>query len=168
VGANVSGKPNYLAIAWFTMVHPSPPYVLVAMNKAHYTNIGVKENGTFSINIPSADLAERMDYCGLVTGFKTDKSTVFETFYGKLQTAPMIRECACNVECKVVQTVDLPKEELFIGEITAVYCEERFLTEGVPDLRKINPILLLQGQRRYAAVGNDIGPAWEMGNRLKI
>jgi flavin reductase (DIM6/NTAB) family NADH-FMN oxidoreductase RutF len=168
VGANVAGKPNYLAIAWFTMANPSPPYALVVLNKVHYSNIGVKENGTFSINIPSAELAERMDYCGLVTGHKTDKSEVFETFYGKLQTAPMIKDCACNVECRLVQTVDLPKEEVFIGEIVAVYSEERYLTEGVPDLRKINPILLLQSERKYAAIGADIGPAWEMGKRWKM
>jgi flavin reductase (DIM6/NTAB) family NADH-FMN oxidoreductase RutF len=167
VGANVAGKPNYLTIAWFTMANPSPPHVLVVMNKVHYTNRGVKENGTFSINIPPAELAERMDYCGLVTGHKTDKSGIFETFYGRLQTAPMIKDCACNVECRLVQTVDLLKEELFIGEIRAVYSEERYLTEGVPDLRKINPILLLQSERRYAAIGADIGPAWEMGERWK-
>jgi len=163
IGADVNGKPNFLAVAWFTMANPTPPYVLAAMNKAHYTNKGVKENRAFSINIPSADLARQLDYCGLVTGFKTDKSKVFETFYGKLKNAPMIQECPVNVECRLVQTVDLPKEELFIGEIVAVYVEEGCLSEGVPDLRKINPILLLQGQRRYAGIGADIGPAWEMG-----
>jgi flavin reductase (DIM6/NTAB) family NADH-FMN oxidoreductase RutF len=167
VGANVSERPNYLAIAWFTMTNPNPPYVLVAMNKAHYTNGGVKENETFSINIPSAELADRMDYCGLVTGHKNDKSGVFETFYGKLKTAPMIQECACNAECRLVQTVDLPMEELFIGEIVAVYSEERYLTDGAPDLRKINPVLLIQSQRRYAVLGVDIGPAWEIGKNLK-
>ncbi len=167
VGAVVNGKPNYLAVAWFTMANPTPPYLLAALNKAHYTNLGVKENGTFSLNIPSADLAQVLDYCGLVTGHKTDKSQVFESFYGKLKTAPMIKECAVNVECRLVQTVDLPREELFIGEIVGVYTEERFLTDGVPDLRKINPILLLQGQRRYAAIGADIGPAWEIGKGWK-
>jgi len=167
VGANVSGKPNYLAVAWFTMVNPKPPYVLVAMNKVHYTNAGVKENGTFSINIPSAEIADRLDYCGLVSGHRHDKSGVFETFYGKLKTAPMIKECACNVECRLERTIELPMEELFIGEIIAVYSEERFLTGGIPDFRKINPILLNQGQRRYTALGSDIGPAWEMGKTLK-
>jgi flavin reductase (DIM6/NTAB) family NADH-FMN oxidoreductase RutF len=165
VGANVAGKPNYLTIAWFTMANPSPPFVLAVLNKAHYTNPGVKENGTFSINIPSVELAERVDYCGLVSGRQTDKSEVFETFYGKLKTAPMIKECACNVECRLERTVDLPVEEVFIGEIVAVYSEDRYLTGGIPDLRKINPLLLIQSQRRYAALGPDIGPAWEMGKK---
>ena len=139
VGANVSGKPNYLTVAWFTMVNPKPPCVLVSLNKAHYTNAGVKENQTFSINIPSAEIADRTDYCGLVSGHRFDKSGVFETFYGKLETAPMIRECACNVECRLIKTVEMPMEELFIGEIVSVYTEARYLTDGIPDLSKRCP-----------------------------
>jgi flavin reductase (DIM6/NTAB) family NADH-FMN oxidoreductase RutF len=166
VGANVGGKPNYLAVAWFTMVHPKPPYVMVTMNKVHYTNSGIKENGTFSVNIPSAEMAEVTDYCGLVSGSKYDKSGVFETFYGKLKTAPMIKECAFNAECRLVQTVDQPLEELFIGEIVGVYTEERYLTHGLPDLKKINPIILQMSQKKYLTLGAEVGPAWEMGKKL--
>lgn len=166
VGANVGGKANYVTIAWFTMVHPKPPYVLVAMNKVHYTNAGVKENGTFSVNIPSSEMAEKTDYCGLVSGRKYDKSDLFETFYGKLKTAPMVKECAFSAECRLVQTVDLPMEELFIGEIVAAYSEERYLTDGQPDLKKMNPLILVQTQKMYAAMGPDLAPAWEVGKKL--
>jgi flavin reductase (DIM6/NTAB) family NADH-FMN oxidoreductase RutF len=166
VGANVGGKANYITIAWFSMVNPRPPYVLIAMNQAHYTNQGVKENGTFSINIPSAGLVEKTDYCGLVSGRKYDKSNLFETFYGKLRTAPMVKEAAFSAECRLVQTVELPMEELFIGEIVAAYSEERYLTEGKPDLRKMQPLLLAQTQHQYATIGPDIAPAWEVGKKL--
>ena len=166
VGANVRGKANYVTIAWFTMVHPRPPYVLVCMSKAHYTNQGVKENGTFSVSIPSADIVERTDYCGLVSGRKYDKSAVFETFYGRLKTAPMVRESAFSAECRLVQTVDLPLEELFIGEIVAAYCEERYMTNGEPDLKKMQPFVLLQTERQYAAVGPILAPAWGVGRKL--
>ena len=71
----------------------------------------------------------------------------------------MIKECACNVECKLVQTVDMPMEELFIGEIAAVYSEERYLTNGLPDPRKINLMLLIHPQKRYTIIGADIGQA---------
>ena len=166
IGANVEGKPNYLTVAWFSMANPKPPYVVAAMNKAHYTNEGVKANGTFSVNIPSADLVEKMDYCGLVSGRKADKSGLFQTFYGKLKTAPMIQECAFNAECRLVQTVELPMEELFIGEIVAAYSGERYLTEGVPDMRKIHPLLLLMAQKVYAGLGADVAPAWGAGKKL--
>ncbi|MBA4394292.1 MAG: NADPH-flavin oxidoreductase, partial [Desulfobacca sp.] len=68
VGANVAGKPNYLTVAWFSMANPKPTYIMMTLNKAHYTNAGIKENKTFSLNIPSKDLVERTDYCGLFSG----------------------------------------------------------------------------------------------------
>jgi flavin reductase (DIM6/NTAB) family NADH-FMN oxidoreductase RutF len=165
VGAKVAGRPNYLTVAWFSMVNPDPPYLAVAMNKAHYTNAGIKENKTFSLNIPSAEMAEITDYCGMVSGSKTDKAGLFETFYGKLKTAPMIRECPFSVECSLVQTVDLPGEELFIGEIIAAYCEESCLTEGAPDLKKINPFVLVMPDAKYLVLGQEVGSAWKMGKK---
>ena len=166
VGANVEGKPNYLTVAWFSMVNPDPAYLAVAMNKAHYTNAGIKANGTFSVNIPSSDMAEKTDYCGLVSGRKSEKAVVFETFYGGLETAPMIKECPFTVECRLIQTVDLPAEDLFIGEIVAAYCEESCLTDGAPDLKKIRPFVLSMADKKYRGLGQDIGPAWEMGKKL--
>ena len=166
VGANVEGKANFLTVAWFSMVNPEPAYLAVAMNKAHYTNTGIKANGTFSVNIPSSDMAEKTDYCGMVSGRKFDKAAVFDTFYGKLETAPMIKECPFTVECRLVQTVDLPAEELFIGEIVTAYCEENCLTEGAPDLKKINPFVLIMPDKKYRGLGQDVGAAWEMGKKL--
>ncbi len=166
VGANVNEKPNYLTAAWFSMVNPKPAMLAVAMNKAHYTNLGIKQNKTFSINIPSSAMAEITDYCGLVSGRVQDKSTVFETFYGKLKTAPMIKKCPFNVECKLVKTVDLPAEELFIGEIIAAYIDETCLTDGVPDLKKIDPFVLIMPDKKYRGLGQDVGPAWEIGKKL--
>ena len=166
VGVNVGGKPNYLTVAWFSTVNVKPPYIMIALGKAHYTNPGIKENGTFSVNIPSAAMADVTDYCGIVSGNKYDKAKMFETFYGKLKTAPMIKECPFNVECKVVQTIDLPADEVFIGEIIASYSDERYLTGGLPDLRKIAPLILSVPERKYLALGAEVGAAWEMGKKL--
>jgi flavin reductase (DIM6/NTAB) family NADH-FMN oxidoreductase RutF len=166
VGADVEGKANYITIAWFSMVNPEPPYIALAMNKAHYTNSGIKANKTFSVNIPSSGIAEKTDYCGMVSGRKFDKSAVFETFYGKLETAPMIKECPFNVECRLVQIVNLPAEDLFIGEIAAAYCDENCLTGGVPDLQKIDPFVLVMHDKKYRGLGREVGAAWDMGKKL--
>jgi len=166
VGSNVGGKANYITIAWFTMVNPDPPYVAVAMGKSHFTNSGIKTNGTFSINIPSVDMVDKVDYCGLVSGRKFDKAAMFETFYGKLKTAPMINECPFSAECRLVKTVELPAEELFIGEIIMAYCDESCLIGSVPDLKKINTFILSMSDKKYRAIGQDIGLAWENGKKL--
>jgi flavin reductase (DIM6/NTAB) family NADH-FMN oxidoreductase RutF len=166
VGVNVGGKPNYLTIANFSAVSIKPAYLIVSINKAHYSNSGIKENGTFSVNVPSAAMADVTDYCGLVSGKNSDKSVIFETFYGKLKTAPMIKECPFSVECKLIQMVDLPANELFIGEIMAAYSDERYLKNGLPDLRLIAPFILSMPERKYLSLGTEVGPAWEMGKKL--
>jgi flavin reductase (DIM6/NTAB) family NADH-FMN oxidoreductase RutF len=111
------------------------------MGKSHHTNIGIRENGVFSINIPSEGMAKITDYSGLVSGRRVDKSGLFGVFYGKLQMAPMIKECPFNMECKVIQTIELPMNEVFMREIVASYTEERYLTNGHPNVKKLNPMV---------------------------
>jgi flavin reductase (DIM6/NTAB) family NADH-FMN oxidoreductase RutF len=167
VGANIHGKPNYLTVAYCGIMNHNPPIISIALGKAHYTNIGIKENGTFSVNIPSGELIKITDYCGLVSGHKVDKSQLFEAFYGKLKTAPMIRECPLNLECKLIQTLDLSIDEVFIGEIVAAYSEDRYLTNGLPDIKKMNPIVFSMHDNNYWKVGEHLARAWNIGKEFK-
>jgi flavin reductase (DIM6/NTAB) family NADH-FMN oxidoreductase RutF len=165
VGTKVEGKANFLTVAWFSMVNFKPPCIMAALGKSHHSNPGIKESKAFSINIPSVSMAEVTDYCGLVSGKKFDKAASFEVFYGKLGT-PMIKECPYNFECKLVQTVDLPADELFIGEIVTAYSDERYLTNGVPDMAKIQPFILNMPQTTFYGLGAPAGRAWAMGKSL--
>jgi len=164
VGANVGGKPNYLAVAWCGIIHDGPPMIVMCLGKSHYTNPGIRENGTFSVNIPSGDMAEATDYVGMKSGKEVDKSKLFENFYGKLGTAPMIKECPLSLECKLVDTLDYGgPEEIFVGEIIECYADERCLTDGKPDVRKIDPISFAPGDDGYWRLGERIGDAWSIG-----
>lgn len=166
VGATVHGKPNYLTVAWFSMVNQKPPYLAIAIGKTRYTNSGIKDNKTFSINIPSMEMLDLTDYCGIVSGKKYNKAERFQTFYGPGKTAPMIKECPYNIECALVQTVDLPSHDLFIGEISAVYSDDRYLTNGIPDMSKIDPLILSMPESSYLAIGRYVGEAWDAGKKL--
>ena len=167
IGANVEGKANFLVAAWFMAAGISPPKVAIALNKMHHTNKGIKENKTFSVNIPSENILNATDYCGLVSGAKTDKSKVFDVFYGKLKTAPMIKQCPVNFECQLEKTVDNGGHEIFIGEIISTNTEEEYLTAGVLDLKKIKPILLSLSDRLYYELGESKAKAWSIGNEHK-
>jgi len=162
IGANISGKPNFMTIAFCQMLCSSPPIFGLASMKTHYTNIGIKKNRTFSINIPSEEMVKATDYCGLVSGHKVDKSKVFDIFYGNLGTAPMIQECPINMECKLVQILEFGNNEIFIGEIVGSYAEERYLTDGLPDIKKISPIIFSM-DTSYWKVGGFLGKAYSVG-----
>ncbi len=117
VGAEVDGKPNYLAVAWIARVNFTPPMLGIALGKNHHTTRGIREHGEFSVSVPGKELLQAVDYAGLVSGSRVDKSGLFEPFYGELPHAPMVKECPLAMECRVVQTVELPSNDFFIAEI---------------------------------------------------
>ena len=165
VGANVKGKPNYMTAAWATVACMAPPMVCVAINKTRYTAKGIEENDTFSLNIPSAKSAVETDHCGLVSGAQEDKSKVFTSFYGKLKTAPMAGECPVNIECTVFMAVDCGSHTLYIGEIAEIHVDKVCVTDGKPDITKINPIVYSQSE--YFSVGKEIDKAFSAGKKYK-
>jgi flavin reductase (DIM6/NTAB) family NADH-FMN oxidoreductase RutF len=165
VGALVNGKPNYTTIAHVGIMDMGS--VSLGINKVHYTNAGIKENKTFSINIPSASLVKEVDFCGLFSGKTVDKAALFKTFYGKLKTAPMIEQCSVNMECQLLQTVDFPNHDIFIGKVDNTYADETVLTNGAVDLEKLQPILFTMSNQSYYGVGKKIAKAWNIGKQLK-
>ena len=165
IGANVNEKPNFTAIAHVGIMDLGS--VSLGMAKAHYTNKGIKENKTFSVNIPSEKMVEKTDYCGLVSGREVNKGELFETFYGKLKTAPMIEECPINMECELIKTVDFPNHDIFIGRIVATYCDDKVLENGVIDFSKVKPILFVMNDRSYWKLGGKLARAWNVGKKLK-
>jgi flavin reductase (DIM6/NTAB) family NADH-FMN oxidoreductase RutF len=168
VGANVYGKPNFEAIAWFSLVNHQPNLISISSEKSHYTNKGIRENRTFSVNIPSAGMAQVTDYCGLHSGANVDKSNLFDVFYGELRTSPMINECPLNMECKLVQTLELSHGEVFIGDIASIYIEDKYLTEGKPDIKKIDPLLLEGALGDYWKLGQHVAKVFETGKSYRI
>lgn len=161
VGANVNGKPNYMTVAWAGVACMAPPMLCVAINHVRHTLKGIEENGTFSVNIPSTKQVVETDYCGMVSGAKEDKSTVFDTFYGKLKTAPLAGECPVNIECKVFKTVDCGSHVLCIGEIVEVHATKDAMDDGKLAMEKVDPIIY--GGPDYYEVGKQVGKGWSAG-----
>ena len=166
VGALVRGRPNYMTLAHVGIMDLKT--VSLGMNKTHYTKAGIFENRTFSVNIPSEDMVEKTDYCGLVSGRTVDKSALFKTFYGKLRTAPMIEECPVNMECRLVKNVDFPAHDVFMGEVVATYCDDAVLDGmGRLDYALLKPILFTMGDAGYWKLGERFAMAWSVGKGLE-
>lgn len=167
LGANVSGRPNFFTIVWFNMIQDDPPLLVAGIGQTHYTRKGIKKNKTFSINIPSSQLAEIVDFCGLHSGLEVDKSSLFKVFYGELETAPMIDECVLNLECRLEHSKKFNSMELIVGEIVRIYCEERCLTKSKPDYLKMDPLLFFMPQGPYFRAGEFQAEAFKIGRRYQ-
>ena len=168
VGANVHDKPNFMAVAWGGIANSDPPMISVAIRHNRHTLIGIRQNLTFSVNVPSSNLIKEADYCGIVSGSKVDKADVckFKVFYGKLNNAPLIEQCPVNLECSVVHILDLGSHSFIIGKIEETYVSESCLTDGKPDVSKIKPVIFAT-TRHYYALGEFLANAFSIGKELK-
>ena len=78
VGTMVNGKPNYTLVGHIGII--GHDLIMISLADTHYSNQGIKENHSLSVNIVSEDMLKKADYVGCVSGFKADKSAVFSQF----------------------------------------------------------------------------------------
>jgi flavin reductase (DIM6/NTAB) family NADH-FMN oxidoreductase RutF len=164
VGTLVNDVPNFITVSYVGIVQHKPPMVSISIIDKHYTNEGIKKTGTFSINIPNTKMLVVTDFVGMNSGSTIDKSALFDLFYGELENAPMIKEAPLNLECKLVETINLNNgNEIYIGEIIQSYSSKKYTRRGYPYMKRLDPILFSINSNSYYNVGRRIGWAWKAG-----
>jgi len=168
VGALVDDKPNFITIAWSGTACSNPPMITIGIRPERYTLKGILENMVFSVNVPSIGLVKKVDFCGIFSGKKTDKSEIFKVFYGNNKNIPLIEECPVNMECKVVHTKELGTHLLVVGEITETHVSGDCITDNIPDAKKINPLIYAAHQMCYYGLGKKNAKAFSIGKEYRI
>lgn len=169
VGADVGGKANFLTIAWAGVACGEPLMFSIPIRHQRYTMKGVEAGGCFSINVPSVDQVREADYCGIYSGAKVDKQSAcsFSVFYGKIPGAPFILECPVNISCSVHDTLNLGSHALVIGRAEEILVSESCMSEGKPDVEKIQPfVYVTTPKRRYVGLGKTLAEAFSVGKDL--
>ena len=170
-GALVDTHPNFETLGDVGIMGLNPPIVYISSGQNHYTNQGILEQGTFSINFPTTQLLIKTDYCGVATGKDVDKSKLFNLFYGELKTAPMIRECPVNLECKVIKEFSIEHRQIFIGRVEESYVSKDFVDKSeenqkIVNMAKLDPIIYAL-DNRYYKIGKIIGIGYQESKKFK-
>jgi flavin reductase (DIM6/NTAB) family NADH-FMN oxidoreductase RutF len=167
VGVLVDGKPDFVTVAAIGVAASNPPALTIALQPHRYSLKGIRQNMTFSVNVPSTNLLKETDYCGIASGAKTDKvkDCNFSLFYGKVKTAPLIEQCPINHACEVIQEIYLGSHYLIIGRVVETHLTQECLTEGRLDVTKIKPFFF--GSRKYFVLGEFIAEPFKAGNEIK-
>lgn len=137
-------KANVMTIGWGLPGRLwAKPFFLVAVRPSRYTFQFIEDTGSFTVNVPTEDMKEILNYCGTVSGREHDKfkEKGLTLLPGRKVSSPVIAECAVHYECKVafktkVVPVSLPSEvlstfyprgdyhTLYFGEVLACYADE--------------------------------------------
>jgi flavin reductase (DIM6/NTAB) family NADH-FMN oxidoreductase RutF len=157
------GNDNIITIAFTTNLSKRPAYLGITIGKGKdgkgkYSAKLINETREFAVNIPSKNLLEKIDQCGLTHGNNVDKFALSKLTKknADLIAAKLIDECPINIECKLVNILDVGSSFFFVGEVLKVHIEEDILLdENEVDFKKLDPVLFTQ--KRYYSLGRLLG-----------
>lgn len=165
VGARVNGKASWTLVAHVGIV--AHDRLLVSLYGAHYINSGIKESRRLSVNMVTEALLPKADYCGIISGNKTDKSLLFNCVEGEDGT-PMVGESPLTMECRVEDIYECNGFENFICSISNTYADDSVLGEnGKLDYNRLKPVLFEFPTYQYLRTGSVIGHCTDAGKEYK-
>lgn len=160
IGTMIDNKPNYVLVGHIGII--GHDRILISLADTHYTNQGIKENNSLTVNLVDEDMLQKADYVGCVSGHKTDKSAVF-TYYTAETGAPIIQESPLVMDCTVDDIYKTDGFESFICKISAVYADECILGENNKiDYEVLKPVLFEMPTYKYIRTGSVIGDCMKL------
>ncbi len=149
---------DIMTAAWAGTLCSDPPMVGIAVRPSRFTYHQIETLQAFTVNVPTADQAETVDYCGVISGRDTDKFSTrgLTALAASKITAPVVAECPLALECVVRQRLELGSHVVYIGEVLAVQVTTDLIDDkGHLDLRKAN--LLAYAHGHYYSLGEELG-----------
>ena len=153
---------NLLTIAWCGIDCSDPATVHVSIRPERHSYRMISESGCFTVNIPTAEMTETVDLCGVISGreFSDAEGDKFDragltAHPAKIVQAPLIAECPINLECEVKNMIPVGVHHMFIGEVVAKHADSEVLVEGKLDFSKIPLITYVNGE--YWSLGKPVG-----------
>jgi flavin reductase (DIM6/NTAB) family NADH-FMN oxidoreductase RutF len=158
---SVAGKdrPNIITLSWVANVCSNPPTIVAGIRPQRHSYNLVKDAGEFVLNIPSSEQLEGTELAGTKSGRDYDKFTEggFSPEPATKVSAPMIKECPINIECRTTQVIPLGVHDLFVAEVVAVHIDESTLDDkGRFDASKTSLFTYLPLNGQYWTLGKQI------------
>lgn len=165
VGTIVDEKVNWMLAAHVGIMGHDK--VMVSLRKNHYTNKGIRERGSFTLNIVDEKMLPKADYAGIVSGEKSNKSDLF--VYSLADNGmPMVDESPVAMVCVVEDNYETETFDNFICSIAATYAKESVLNENDKiDYEVLKPVLFEMPTYSYLKTGEVIGKCRTFGKEIQ-
>lgn len=129
-----AGQHNVMAAAWSCPLDFAPPKVTVVIDKVTATRALVEGSGLFVLNVPARALAAQT--VGVGTDSARDVPDKLQRYgvqlFGVPETpAPLVQGCVAWLACRLLpEPHNQQTYDLFIGEVTAAWADERVFSAG--------------------------------------
>ena len=126
---NTQNKINVFTVGWISTVCTKEPIIAMGVRPERLSYEYIKDSGECVINLPTKEMVKIVDYCGVVSGRKTDKIKHFNLTLnaGEAISTPSLEKSPIALECKVKSITPLGTHDLFLLEVLNVKIDECIL-----------------------------------------
>jgi flavin reductase (DIM6/NTAB) family NADH-FMN oxidoreductase RutF len=127
-------RDNLFTVAWNMPVSKDPAKVAIESSMSHFSYSYIERTKEFCINVPTADIADKVLAAGKISGAKIQDKFAHiglsrePSFCVK---APRVKEAVAHLECRVLQTIEMGKSALIIAEVLCAAADENSFSNGV-------------------------------------
>ncbi|MFQ5534019.1 MAG: flavin reductase family protein [Sphingomonadales bacterium] len=164
---SLEGVVNLAPFSFFNAVCHPPPVVMFCANSDDEdrtrkdSRANAEQTGEFVVNLATWELREQMSRSAAAVAPEVDEFDIagLTQAPSKFVKPPRVAESPAHLECKYLQTVELPRARpalsnaIVLGEVIGVHISEDVLTGGLVDTTKLKPIARL-GYGDYAVIEN--------------
>lgn len=146
---NTEGKTNVFTVAWAGTINTKPPMLSISVRPERLSYEYIKETMEFVVNLPSANMTKKVDYCGVRSGKQIDKIKEMGFTLDQCENVNVsyIKECPVSIECKVKQIIPLGTHDLILADVVGSYVNEDLMDEkGKIHFEKANLISYCHGE----------------------
>jgi flavin reductase (DIM6/NTAB) family NADH-FMN oxidoreductase RutF len=123
VSSAAKGATNIMTMGWHMMLDFSPALFACYIWEGNYSFEMLRQSRQCVINLPTADLVDKVVGIGNCGGTEGDK---FERFGLTAKPAdrvdvPLIQECYANFECRLADAGQIAKRGIFIWEVVKAH-----------------------------------------------
>lgn len=158
VSCGTMEKSNIITVAWTGIINTVPPKTYISVRPSRYSYDLIKESGEFVVNLTTAELIKKADFCGIYTGAKVDKFAKcgFDKEEASEVSCPVIAQSPLSLECKVTDIIELGSHHMFLADIVAVDVDEELVdAKGKLHLDRAHLAAFAHGE--YFELGRKIG-----------
>jgi len=167
---SIEGEVNLMTASWVGIVSKTPPTMAVSLNHSRKSYQNIRERGEFVVNMVPASLAVEADYCGIRSGYESNKleQVGLHTEKAARIEVPLIAESPLSVECRLTLELPIGDYRLLLGEIVEIHATAEAGDEaGGMTVQPFDPLVYLGGIREYWSLGEKVATAYKDGLSLE-
>ncbi len=147
ISVGIGDEANLITLAYVGKVCLRPPIIAISIQPVRHSYHLIENLGEFVINYPTINQLREMDYCGTRSGRNVNKWEKLNLTKEKASvvSVPLVKEFPWNMECKVVNRIELGSHVCYMGEVVAVHSDEDFVKNNSLDPDKFKFFVYISG-----------------------